>query len=76
MALQVHYEKECEEKKQNTSRPDLSKIRKILFWDTSFDKIDWESINAASSNAFLKEVMKKKKMRSKFFMVKNLSTLY
>ncbi len=25
--------------KQKT--PDLNKIRKVLFWDTSFDKIDW-----------------------------------
>jgi len=23
-------------------KPDLSKIRRILFWDTNFDLIDWE----------------------------------
>ncbi len=42
MILQTYYEIELEKKKQNTARPDLSKIRKILFWDTTFDKIDWE----------------------------------
>jgi antitoxin HigA-1 len=42
MILQTYYEIEKEKKKQNTKQPDLSKIRKILFWDTSFDKIDWE----------------------------------
>jgi plasmid maintenance system antidote protein VapI len=42
MVLQAYYEIEREKKKQNIKRPDLSKIRKILFWDTSFDKIDWE----------------------------------
>lgn len=42
MVLQAYYEIEKEKKKLNTRHPDLSKIRKILFWDTTFDKIDWE----------------------------------
>jgi antitoxin HigA-1 len=42
MILQTYYEIEKEKKKLNTRHPDLSKIRKILFWDTTFDKIDWE----------------------------------
>jgi plasmid maintenance system antidote protein VapI len=42
MVLQAYYEIELAKKKQNTAHPDLSKIRKILFWDTSFDKIDWQ----------------------------------
>jgi antitoxin HigA-1 len=42
MILQTYYEIEREKKKQNKKLPDLSKIRRILFWDTSFDKIDWE----------------------------------
>jgi len=42
MVLQTYFEIEKEKKKQNTKHPDFSKIRKILFWDTSFDKIDWE----------------------------------
>ena len=42
MVLQAYYEIEKVKKKLNRAIPDLSKIRKILFWDTSFDKIDWE----------------------------------
>ena len=42
MILQVYYDIEKEKKKQIKKHPDFSKIRKILFWDTSFDKIDWE----------------------------------
>lgn len=42
MILQTYFEIEREKKKQNSKRPDLTKIRKILFWDTSFEKIDWE----------------------------------
>jgi antitoxin HigA-1 len=42
MILQTYFEIEREKKKQNTKLPDLTKIRKILFWDTSFEKIDWE----------------------------------
>ncbi len=42
MILQTYYEIEREKQKQNRRQPDLSKIRRILFWDSSFDKIDWE----------------------------------
>lgn len=42
MVLQAYYEIEKEKKKQNTQKPDLSRIRKILFWDTTFDRIDWD----------------------------------
>jgi plasmid maintenance system antidote protein VapI len=41
MVLQAYYEIAREKKKHRVKHPDLSKIRKILFWDTSFDKIDW-----------------------------------
>lgn len=44
MVLQAYYEVEKEKKKQKQkpNHPDLSKIRKVLFWDTSFEKIDWD----------------------------------
>ena len=42
MVLQAYFEIEKVKKKLNTKHPDFSKIRKILFWDTTFDKIDWE----------------------------------
>ncbi len=43
MTLQVFYEIKEEKRKQLTNAtPDLSKLRPILFWDTSMDKIDWQ----------------------------------
>jgi addiction module HigA family antidote len=43
MLLQTYYEM-AEAKKEllkNQPRPDLSKIRKVIFWDTDIDQIDW-----------------------------------
>ena len=41
MTLQVFYDIK-EAKKDSTYIPDLSKLRKGIFWDTDFDKIDWK----------------------------------
>jgi len=43
LILQAYYEIKKEKEKQIKSKPDLSIIRKILFWDTDFDKINWQS---------------------------------
>ncbi|MBT2562878.1 plasmid maintenance system antidote protein [Pedobacter sp. ISL-68] len=44
LILQAYYEIQKEKDKQNAAdKPDLSIIRKILFWDTDFDKINWKS---------------------------------
>jgi plasmid maintenance system antidote protein VapI len=42
MIIQAFYEIEEEKKKINQKRPTISKLRRVLFWDTNFDKIDWE----------------------------------
>ncbi len=43
MTLQIFYEiKEEKRKQQDNAKPDLTKLRPILFWDTSMDKIDWQ----------------------------------
>ncbi len=42
MILQAYYDIEKEKKKGKTNSPDLTKIRRILFWDTAFEKINWE----------------------------------
>ena len=43
MILQIYYDIRIEKQKRNISaHPDLSIIRKILFWDTDINKIDWE----------------------------------
>lgn len=41
MLLQLYYDIEEEKRKQNTTHPDLSKLRPVLFWDTKMEKIDW-----------------------------------
>ncbi|WP_295717281.1 plasmid maintenance system antidote protein [Mucilaginibacter sp.] len=43
LLLQTYYEIKKEQQKANLGeRPDLSVIRKKLFWDTDITKIDWE----------------------------------
>ena len=42
MTLQIFYDIKQEKLKQKKSKPDLTKIRPVLFWDTNIEKIDWE----------------------------------
>ncbi|PIF30198.1 plasmid maintenance system antidote protein VapI [Flavobacterium sp. 9] len=46
MTLQVYYDIEEQKKKLSRNKinlkPDLDKIRKIIFWDTDIKKIDWQ----------------------------------
>ncbi|HOX78105.1 MAG TPA: plasmid maintenance system antidote protein [Bacteroidales bacterium] len=41
MILQIYHDIEKEKMNLNLSRPDLSKIRPVLFWDTEPEKINW-----------------------------------
>ncbi len=46
--LQAFYETNLVKQKPGLApHPDLSKLRRILFWDTDFDKIDWQYQKAA-----------------------------
>jgi plasmid maintenance system antidote protein VapI len=40
MVLQVYFDI-AKEKKRQSNKPNLSKLRRILFWDTRMDLIDW-----------------------------------
>lgn len=51
MTLQVFYDIK-EAKKNQTSHPDLSKLRPVLFWDTKMEMIDWNR----QKNAVIKRV--------------------
>lgn len=42
MMLQLFYDIEQEKRKQTTSHPDFTKLRRVLFWDTILEKINWE----------------------------------
>jgi addiction module HigA family antidote len=46
MTLQVFYDIK-EAKKDSNYKPDLSKLRKVTFWDTTFDRIDWKQNKVA-----------------------------
>jgi antitoxin HigA-1 len=52
MVLQAYYDIEQEKKKQQANTPDLSKLRSVLFWDTSINTINWEK----QKNAVIKRV--------------------
>lgn len=51
MILQVYYDIEQEKRKQTKNdRPDLSRIRPIIFWDTEMASIDWNKNKPAIIN--------------------------
>lgn len=54
MLLQAYYEIEKERKAllKNQQKPDLSKIRTVLFWDTDINKIDWQKQKKAIIRRF------------------------
>jgi addiction module HigA family antidote len=42
MALQLYYDiKMLKQEESAKHKPDLSKLRKVIFWDTDIQKIDW-----------------------------------
>ncbi|TDW96571.1 helix-turn-helix transcriptional regulator [Dinghuibacter silviterrae] len=48
MTLQIFYDIEQEKRKRSEkNRPDFSKLRPVLFWDTRIEKIDWQKQQAA-----------------------------
>ncbi len=55
MILQACYEVKSQVKQHKNVTPDLSKIRKILFWDTDFNKIDW----VRNRSAIIKRILER-----------------
>jgi plasmid maintenance system antidote protein VapI len=47
MILQVYHDIEEAKKSQNKEHPDFTKLRRVLFWDTKIDNIDWEKQKTA-----------------------------
>jgi plasmid maintenance system antidote protein VapI len=41
MLLQLYYDIRREKLKEKGPKPNLSKFRKVIFWDTDMSKIDW-----------------------------------
>ncbi|MBL4745545.1 MAG: hypothetical protein JKY08_04185 [Flavobacteriaceae bacterium] len=41
MLLQSSYDVKVAAELENNITPDINTIRRVVFWDTTFDKIDW-----------------------------------
>lgn len=52
MILQVYHDIEEEKRSRNKEHPDLTKLRRVLFWDTKMENINWER----HKNAVIKRV--------------------
>jgi addiction module HigA family antidote len=52
MTLQLYYDIAEIKRKQPKSHPDFKKLRRILFWETKLENIDWEK----QKNAVIKRV--------------------
>ncbi len=55
MVLQVFYDIASLKKLAPQPKPDLNKLRGVVFWDTSIDKIDWEK----HKKAIIKRIFEK-----------------
>jgi len=55
MTLQLHYDIAEIKRRQTGSHPDLSRLRRILFWDTKMENINWEK----QRNAVIKRVFER-----------------
>ncbi|MCB9426945.1 MAG: HigA family addiction module antidote protein [Flavobacteriales bacterium] len=55
MILQACYDVKTKSQEELKRTPNLSLIRKILFWDTSIDSIDWEK----NSKSVLKRILER-----------------
>ena len=42
MMLQVYHDINDIKRRQHTAKPDLAKLRPVLFWDTNIESIDWK----------------------------------
>ncbi len=63
----IYYTKLITQKTNSNYKPNTSKIRKALFWDTDFEKIDWHQKRTLLYNGFGNVVTKMKKARSSIF---------
>ena len=55
MLLQASYEVNIASKRETKKQPNLNNIRKIIFWDTTIDKIDWDK----NKRAVIKRILER-----------------
>jgi plasmid maintenance system antidote protein VapI len=55
MTLQVYHDIREIKKKKNRSHPDFNKLRRVVFWDTKLEGIDWQG----QRDAVIKRVLER-----------------
>jgi len=55
MLLQASYDVKITAQAETKKTPDINNIRKVLFWDTTFEKIDWNK----NKKAVIKRVLER-----------------
>jgi plasmid maintenance system antidote protein VapI len=55
MTLQLYYDIKEIKRRQYRLHPDFTKLRRVLFWDTKMENIDWEK----QKNAVIKRVFER-----------------
>jgi len=76
MILQVYHDIEEAKKGQNIDHPDFTKLRRVLFWDTKMENINWEK----QRNAVIKRVFERgndieKNEIINFYGIKNINEI-
>jgi len=76
MILQVYHDIEEVKKGQNIDHPDFTKLRRVLFWDTKMENINWEK----QRNAVIKRVFERgndieKNEIINFYGIKNINEI-
>ena len=55
MTLQLYYDIKEIKRRQYRLHPDFTKLRRVMFWDTKMENIDWEK----QKNAVIKRVFER-----------------
>jgi plasmid maintenance system antidote protein VapI len=76
MTLQLFFDIAEIKRRQPGSYPDLSKLRRVLFWDTKMENINWEK----HKNAVIKRVFERgndseKKEITRFYGIENINSV-
>jgi plasmid maintenance system antidote protein VapI len=76
MILQVYHDIEEARKSQNKETPDLSKLRRVLFWDTKMENINWvKQKKAVIKRVFERGNDSEKKEITRFYGKENINSI-
>jgi len=76
MVLQVYHDIEEARRSQNKEHPDLSKLRRVLFWDTLMENINWgKQKNAVIKRVFERGNDSEKEEITRFYGIENINSV-